>query len=179
MKKLTLLLTTAIFVLSGSLAQAQSKYEIDASHSTLGFAVKHMGVGTTRGAFNDFQGSIDYDPAKPEAFAADVIIEANTIDTANENRDNHLRNEDFFDVPTYPNITFKNAKLEQQDGKNVIVGDLTIKDVTKSVSIPVEISGPVAGMGGSDVAAPGRTASSPRARAHRARSMSNECKTGE
>ena len=63
MKKLSLLLTTAFIFLSGSLAQAQTKYEIDAAHSTLGFAVKHMGVSTTRGAFSDFKGTIDYDPA--------------------------------------------------------------------------------------------------------------------
>jgi len=151
MKKLSLLLTTAFIFLSGSLAQAQTKYEIDAAHSTLGFAVKHMGVSTTRGAFSDFKGTIDYDPANPAAFAADVTVDAKSIDTANENRDNHLRGEDFFDVEKYPSITFQNAKLEQKDGKSVIVGDLTIKDVTKSVEIPVEISGPVKGMGGGDV----------------------------
>jgi len=161
MKKWVLLLTLAAFTHTSAViaqeipaqpatdeaAPAAASYAIDVSHSTLGFAVKHMGVSTTRGKFNDFSGAITYNAKNPSKFSADVTIDANSVDTDNENRDNHLRNEDFFDVAKFPNITFKNAKL---DGSS-IVGDLTIKDVTKSISIPVEIVGPVKGMGSADV----------------------------
>jgi len=128
-------------------AASVGNFEIDAVHSTLGFAVKHMGAGKTHGSFNDFKGSISYDPGTM-TLDADVTIVASSINTNNENRDNHLRSADFFDVANFPEITFKNAHLKQLDGKDIIFGDLTIKGVTKTVTIPVEISGPVAGMGG-------------------------------
>lgn len=125
-------------------AVAEAKnYEIDAVHSTLGFAIKHLTVGTTRGGFSTYSGTIVFDPNDYSTFQADVIIEANSIDTNNEARDNHLKSADFFDVEKFPTITFKSARLEKRGEGAVIIGNLTIKDVTKELTIPVQISGPV------------------------------------
>ena len=128
-------------------------YAIDVSHSTIGFAVKHLQVGTTRGAFSDYTGSIHYDPENLASFSADVSIKVDSIDTRNEGRDEHLRNPDFFDTATYPNITFTSNRLEKRGEGHVIVGDLTIRDVTKQLTIPVQISGPVKSPFGSTVMA--------------------------
>lgn len=127
-------------------------YQIDATHSTLGFAVKHLGVGTTRGGFNTYEGSITFDPNDFSTFEAIVTLDANTIDTKNEGRDKHLRGPDFFDTEKFPEIKFYSTRLEKTaDGSTVIIGDLTMKDVTKEITIPVEISGPVASPFGSTV----------------------------
>jgi len=163
MKKILVLIMT--FILAGTsfamaqevsdTAQAQQvqeakTYAIDAAHSTLGFAVRHMGVGKTRGSFDEYEGTITYDPATM-SLSAQVTIKAASIDTDNENRDNHLRSADFFDVETHPAITFNNVRLKQIDDTDMIFGDLTIKGVTKTVTIPVEIAGPVAGNKGASM----------------------------
>ncbi len=130
------------FVASSSFAAA-AKYDIDVSHSTLGFAVKHLQVGTTRGGFNDYVGSISYDPDDLSTFNAEVTIQVSSIDTNSEARDNHLKAPDFFDVEKFPTITFKSTRLEKRGEGAVMVGDLTIKDVTKEITFPVSVSGPV------------------------------------
>lgn len=132
----------ALFLASNSFAAAE-KYDIDVTHSTLGFAVKHMQVGTTRGGFNDYAGSVSYDPDDFSTFNAEVTIQANSIDTRQEARDKHLKTADFFDVEKFPTITFKSARLEKRGEGTVIVGDLTMKDVTREITFPVSISGPV------------------------------------
>lgn len=126
-------------------------YDIDPGHSTIGFAVKHLQVGTTRGGFGDYTGKIEYDESDLSKFNADVVIQAKSIDTKLEARDNHLRNPDFLDTDNNATITFKNAKLEKRGEGTVIVGDLTIRGVTKSVTIPVTIAGPVKSPFGADV----------------------------
>ncbi len=134
---------------------AADTYTIDTAHSTMGFSVKHMMVSTIIGAFDDYQGAITYDPADPAAFKADVTIQAKSIDTKVAKRDDHLRSAEFFDVEKHPVLTFTAVKLDKQDGRTVLTGGLTMKGVTKEVSIPVTISGPVQGMGGSIMALSG------------------------
>ncbi|MBI3315085.1 MAG: YceI family protein [Candidatus Omnitrophica bacterium] len=124
---------------------AADTYTIDTAHSTMGFSVRHMMVSTVIGAFDDYQGAITYDPADPAAFKADVTIQAKSIDTKVTKRDDHLRSVEFFDVEKHPALTFTATKLDKQDGRTVLTGDLTMKGVTKEVSIPVTISGPVQG----------------------------------
>lgn len=132
-------------VLAGQGAWAAETYTIDPAHSSMGFSARHMMVATVIGAFDDYQGAITYDPADPAAFKADVAIQAKSIDTRVAKRDDHLRSADFFDVEKYPAITFTAAKLDKQDGRTVLAGHLTMKGVTKEVSIPVTISGPIQG----------------------------------
>ncbi len=128
-------------------------YDIDPSHTTFGFGVKHLVVSTTKGEFRSFSGIIEYDPKDLGAFKADVTINVNSIDTRNTDRDKHLKSADFFDADNFPRITFKKAKLVQTEvGGTAIVGELTIKDVTQNITIPVEVSGPVKSpMGGGNV----------------------------
>lgn len=126
-------------------------YNIDASHSTFGFAVKHMAVGTTRGSFTTVEGAISYNPEDYSNFEAIVTIDANSIDTKNEGRDKHLRSADFFDTEQFPEITFYSTRLEKRGEGAVIIGNLTMKGVTKELTIPVEFSGPVKSPYGADV----------------------------
>ncbi|MDO8581055.1 MAG: YceI family protein [Candidatus Omnitrophota bacterium] len=140
-------LLTSVFLVGAINAFCADQYEIDPVHSTLGFAIKHLQVGTTRGQFDNYVGDIYFDPQDDASFKADVTIQADSIDTRNTKRDDHLRTADFFDVANFPTITFKSQKLERQGDSTVMTGDLTIKAVTKTISIPVTIAGPVEGPG--------------------------------
>lgn len=133
------------------------KYAIDVAHSTMGFAIKHLGIGVTRGSFGVFEGNITMDPNDFGSFEAIATIEASSIDTKNNDRDKHLRGTDFFDVEAYPEITFHGTSLEKKGNGAVISGKLTMKGVTRQVSIPVEVSGPVnSPFGGSVIAVRGQ-----------------------
>ncbi len=149
-----LLSLAASFLVVGFLAQpllAADKYEIDSVHSNIGFSVKHLMVSTVLGHFNDYTGAIEFDKSDDAAFKADVTIQTQSIDTNNENRDKHLRNADFFDAEKYPTITFQSKKLTAAGDGYEIVGDLTMHGVTKEITIPVTIAGPVKGPSGADV----------------------------
>ena len=117
-------------------------YTIDASHSRIGFVARHAMVTKVRGSFNDFTGSIHLDTANPAASTAQISIEVASIDTRNEQRDGHLRTNDFFDAPTFPKITFKSTSVQQlDDAKFAVTGDLSIKDVTKAITVAFEFAG--------------------------------------
>lgn len=126
-------------VLAVSPVWAGESYTLDSSHSTIGFAVKHMMVSETIGQFNKYDGTLEYDPADLASSKVNMTIEVASIDTRNEKRDGHLKAADFFDVEKFPTITF----VSKAFNKDSIVGDLTIKGVTKEVTIPVTVSGPV------------------------------------
>jgi len=148
MKKNILVLSFLLaFVLIAQLSFA-AVYEIDKAHSTIGFAVKHLVVSTVRGQFNDYVGTIDFDKDNLAVSHADVIVQAASINTANEKRDNHLRTGDFFDAERNPTITFKSKSITQVGSDYAITGDLTIRGVTKEITIPVSIAGPVANPSG-------------------------------
>ena len=117
-------------------------YVLDASHSRIGFVARHAMVTKVRGAFNDFEGSAVIDGERPENSSATVTLQVASIDTRNEQRDGHLRTNDFLDVEKYPTITFTSTAISHEGGTDfVVTGDLTIKDVTKSISIPLEFQG--------------------------------------
>lgn len=121
---------------------ASDVYKIDPTHSTFGFAVRHMQVGVTRGVFTDYQGEIRYDQDNLDNFQAWVIIKTDSVDTRLAARDKHLRGADFFDVENYPTIVFRAKKLLKKGDGYEIIGDLTMRGVTKEVSGPVAIRGP-------------------------------------
>jgi polyisoprenoid-binding protein YceI len=140
MKKFIL---TALFAFCMSAAFA-AEYAIDKVHSSIGFAIRHMMVSKTTGTFNDFDGTIKFDPKDLGASMFDITIKAATIDTKNEARDGHLRSADFFEVETYPLIVFRTKKIVHQDGDvYLLTGDLTMKKVTKEIEVPVTVLGPV------------------------------------
>jgi len=142
-KNFVILTAVLSIVLLGSNVSAQSVYKIDGVHSSIGFAVKHLMISTTRGEFTDYSGEIQFNPGDLSSFSADVVIEAKSIDTRNEGRDGHLRNADFFDVEKYPTISFKGKQLTKSSDGYDLSGDLTIKAVTKEITIPVTIAGPI------------------------------------
>ncbi len=144
MKKLLLAVG---LVLAATQVWAADAYTIDPVHSTLGFSIKHMMVSQTSGQFNQYEGVIVYDPNNLANSSANVTIQAASIDTRNEKRDGHLKSPDFFDAAKFPTITFVSKKFS----KDSIVGDLTIKGVTKEVTIPMTVSGPVTSMMGSPI----------------------------
>lgn len=116
-------------------------YEIDQSHSSVSFKIKHL-FSNVKGQFNDFEGTIDYDAANPEASKAEATIQAASIDTNHEKRDEHLRNPDFFDVEKYPRLTFKSTRVEKiSDTKAKVEGLLSIHGVEKPVVLDVEFLG--------------------------------------
>ena len=121
-----------------SLASA-SEWEIDGAHTNASFKVRHMMVSWVRGEFGKVAGSIVYDEGKPESIKASITIDVASIDTRNEKRDEHLRSADFFDVATFPAITFKSTGVANVTGGGFdLVGDLTIRGVTKPVTLAVE-----------------------------------------
>ncbi len=140
MKKLMLLVLGVLFSFN---VHAADEYILDNAHSQIGFSVKHLMVSTTKGFFGDYTGSITFDPADLKAFKAEAVIQSKSINTSNEKRDEHLRAADFFDVAQFPTITFTSKSLTGDKGKYTLVGDLTMHGVTKEVSFPVEIAGPV------------------------------------
>ncbi len=130
-------------ILSGNNVFAQSVYKVDEVHSSIGFAVKHLMISTTRGEFTDYTGEIQFDPQDLSSFSVDIVIEAKSINTRNEKRDGHLMSAEFFDVETYPTLEFKGKQLVKNGDGYDLTGDLTIKAVTKEVMIPITIAGPI------------------------------------
>jgi polyisoprenoid-binding protein YceI len=117
-------------------------WNIDTSHSEILFAVRHMMISTVRGQFSKFSGTIAIDETNPVNSSVEVSIDVASINTRDEKRDGHLTSGDFFDVATYPTITFKSTKVEvtgTTTGK--IHGDLTIKGVTRPVVLDTTFTG--------------------------------------
>ncbi len=116
-----------------------STYQIDNAHSSAQFKVRHMMIANVKGEFDKVSGTVNFDPANPTASTVEASIDVSTISTRDEQRDGHLKSADFLDVEKYPTITFKSKKVTaiSADSFNV-VGDLTIRDVTKEVTLNVE-----------------------------------------
>jgi len=124
------------------LSEISGTYQLDASHSRVGFIARHAMIAKVRGSFDQVEGKATIDGANPAASSLEVTIQATSIDTRDANRDGHLRSADFFDVEKYPTITFVGTGFAIVDDETVeVTGDLTIKDVTKSVTIPFEFGG--------------------------------------
>lgn len=116
-------------------------YTLDVSHSRLGFSARHAMVTKVRGQFGDFEGTAHVDTADPSASSVEVTIRPTSISTGSADRDNHLRSGDFFDVESFPAWTFRSTDVSRDDSTWTIAGDLTIKDVTRPVSIDFEETG--------------------------------------
>ena len=117
------------------------RWDIDPSHSRLGFSTRHAMVARVRGAFNDVSGSAHIAEDLADS-TAEIIIQTASVDTRSEGRDEHLRSADFFDVETYPEIRFVSSAIDEVDeGSYIVTGELTIRDMTKTVSVPLELIG--------------------------------------
>ncbi|HYH51943.1 MAG TPA: YceI family protein [Acidimicrobiia bacterium] len=131
----------AIRIVGGEELPAAGTYAIDASHSQVGFAVRHMMVSKTRGRFSDFAGTVEI-AENPLESSVSVTIQSASIDTRDEQRDGHLRSGDFFDAETWPTLTYQSRSVRQiAKGRYIVEGDLTIKGVTQPVPLELAFEG--------------------------------------
>jgi polyisoprenoid-binding protein YceI len=115
-------------------------YRVDPNHTSLGFAGKHMMVTTVRGQFKDFSGEVEVEDDDPTTARATVTIKVASLDTGVDQRDQHLRSADFFEVERYPEITFVSTAVEPRgDNRYRVTGELTIKDQTRPITLDVEV----------------------------------------
>src|SRR5512142_735914 len=137
MKKLAVLLSLApTLALAGA-----SSWNIDASHSQVGFAVKHLVISNVRGEFGAYQGKLVLDESDVTRSTVDATIDVNSLTTKVADRDVHLKSADFFDVAKYPSITFKSTKVAKAGKDQLkVTGDLTLHGVTKPVALDVATS---------------------------------------
>ena len=121
-----------------------NQWRIDTGHSAANFSVRHNVVSTVRGQLGPICGTIEYDGKTVNSIKADVTVDVSKLNTQNTNRDNHLRQDDFFNVEKFPTMTFKSKRVESAgDGRFKLVGDLTIRDKTNEVVLDVEGPSPV------------------------------------
>ena len=116
-------------------------YTIDPAHSEIGFTARHAMVTKVRGQFGAFDGTATIDEANPSSSKVELSIDVTSVDTGSVDRDGHLKSADFFDAETYPTITFTSTDVKRDGSDWTITGDLTIKDVTKPVTIEFEQTG--------------------------------------
>ncbi|MET9266136.1 YceI family protein [Amycolatopsis sp. NPDC004079] len=123
-------------------AHLTGTYTIDGSHSRIGFVARHAMVTKVRGSFNEFEGSFTLDGENPANSSANITIQTKSVDTRNADRDGHLRANDFLSCEEFPTITFTSTGITQTGEDTFdVTGDLTVKDVTKSVTVPFEFGG--------------------------------------
>lgn len=145
MKRGLLVLAAAVcLVLAPAAAFAEPiALAVDPDHSTVSFSVRHF-VTEVHGRFNDFSGSILYDPDQVENSRVEFIVQVASVDTGNEKRDNHLRSEDFFDVQRYPTMSFKSTRVRRKGPDTLeVTGDFTLHGVTRPLTTEVQVSGPI------------------------------------
>ncbi|MFB7374916.1 YceI family protein [Streptomyces sp. NPDC056222] len=125
-----------------ALAALTGDYTIDPAHSSIGFTVRHAMVTNVRGTFGEHEGTLKLDGSNPGASTASIDVKIASVDTGIGDRDGHLRSGDFFDAEQFPLMTFRSTEAAQLGGdKYRVTGDLTIKDVTKALSIDLEFNG--------------------------------------
>lgn len=120
-------------------ASSAKTWNIDPSHTTAGFAVRHLMISTVRGHFSKVAGTVRIDERDLARSQIDVTIDANSIESRDANRDAHLRSPDFLDVAKYPTLTFRSTEIEEgRDSALLVKGDLTIRGVTRPITLTVE-----------------------------------------
>jgi polyisoprenoid-binding protein YceI len=135
-------IAAAIAALAPALALAQSSWNIDTAHTQAGFSVRHLVISTVRGDFGKTSGMVKLDDKDVTKSSVEATIDVTTINTRIADRDKHLKSPDFFDVEKFPTMTFKSTKVEKAGDGLKVTGDLTMKGVTKPVTLAV--SGPTA-----------------------------------
>jgi polyisoprenoid-binding protein YceI len=125
-----------------ALVALTGEYTIDPSHSNIGFSVRHAMVANVHGSFGEFEGTLDLNGTDPAHSSASIEVTIASVDTGAPDRDTHLRSGDFFEADKFPKMTFTSTSAEERGGDAYrINGDLTIKDVTKPLSIDLEFNG--------------------------------------
>jgi len=117
-------------------------WDIDPSHTRIGFSARHAMVTKVRGAFNDVRGHVSLDPEDPTAADIEVRVQLASVDTRNQQRDDHLRSSDFFDVENHPEMIFSATGIDEVEEDNyVVVGELTVRGITRPLTIPLALLG--------------------------------------
>lgn len=115
---------------------------IDPSHSRIGFSTRHAMVARVRGAFNDVSGHVTIDPQNAAQSVVEVRVQMASVDTRSQQRDDHLRSADFFDVAEHPEMAFISRQIDEvEDNSYIVTGELTIRGITRSLSVPLELIG--------------------------------------
>ncbi|HLV51152.1 MAG TPA: YceI family protein [Flavobacterium sp.] len=140
MKKAILFLATALITIG---AFAQTQWKVDSYHSSLNFNISHSGISIVNGKFVEYTGNLTTNAEALNDASFDFVVDVKSINTNVENRDNHLKSPDFFEVEKYPTMTFKSTKILATGKPNqyLLYGNLTIKDVTKPVIFDVTYGG--------------------------------------
>lgn len=121
---------------------ALEAWEIDPAHSSINFSIQHLLISRVRGRFAEWHGTLKVDEQYPGNSSAELHIQADSIDTHNQERDAHLQSEDFFDVERYPEVVFRSKRVEQTDADHLrVIGDLQIHGVTREVAVEVVLTG--------------------------------------
>jgi len=132
----------AILLLAAAVPAVAGSYAIDPVHSSAVFQAKHFGVSNFYGVFTEMSGTIVYDPEKPEASSIEIEIAADSVDTRNEKRDDHLKSPDFLNAAQFPVISFKSTKVEPiGDDKFEVTGTLTLHGVSREITVTAEKTG--------------------------------------
>lgn len=131
----------AISLLSFSPAHAAEKFQIDPAHTSVSFAIRHFGISNVHGRFDEVAGSVTMDGDKLTAIQGTVQVKS--LNTGVEKRDQHVLTKDFLDAEKFPTITFKTKSIETIDGKTTLTADFTLHGVTKEVTAPVTLTGPI------------------------------------
>ena len=128
--------------LTAVMVSASDRYTVDPTHATIGFEVSHLVISKVRGHFKEYSASLLLDEAGT-LLEAEAVIQTKSMDTGVKKRDDHLRGADFFDVSTFPEITFKSTSIGNRDGSGVIIGELAIHGVSKQIELPYKLLGPI------------------------------------
>lgn len=118
-------------------------YSLDPAHTVIGFSVKHLEIALVKGRFKEFTGTINFDDKDITRSAVEFSAKIESVDTGIAQRDAHLRTADFFDAEKFPTMSFKSTKVEKKGKGYIVTGSLTIKGVTKTVSLPFTVAGAV------------------------------------
>lgn len=137
-----LLLPAIALIVGLGQAHAADSYDVDKGHAFASFRVQHATIGFSYGRFNDVGGAITWDNANPAAGSVNIVIQADSVDTGIVKRDQHLKSPDFFDAKQFATLSFKSTAIKGVDAKNYeVTGDLTIHNVTKSVTVKIAKTG--------------------------------------
>jgi polyisoprenoid-binding protein YceI len=121
-----------------------SQWIIDPDHTVAAFSIRHMMIAYVRGQFNKIAGTLNFDPSNMKAASVDLKIDASSVFTGVQKRDDHLRSSDFFDVGIYPDITFRSTLIGSVNGNRArVTGDLTLHGITRQIVVDAEFTGPV------------------------------------
>ncbi len=142
MQKLTTLFFVLLFFSISQTLFSQTTYQLDPTHTFINFGIERFMVGEVTGRFNEFEGTVVYNPEDLSHTVIDVSIKVKSIDTGLEVRDGHLKSNIWLNAEKYPEMTFKSKKVFMSEGQTQIIADLTIHGVTQEIAFPITVKGP-------------------------------------